>query len=308
MMMGGGMMYSQQQQSGTSSRLNNRFSGMMEAQPQAQQQFGGFGDPMQRGRGQQGQQQRGPGRGQQGSGQRGPGGRGSPCSDMQRPTCLDGSQPQRDPSTGQPMCLDGSSPTCSDGTVPSFGGGRVPGGGRGSPCIDQSRPSCADGSQPQKDPVTGQHMCMDGSSPLCADGSSPDPSLRPQGGRPNGNRPNRPSCLDGSRPACADGLPYTYDFTTMTRVCSDGVSVPVCADGSTPAVGGGDSGVMVPGPITTPTVPTTPTTPTTCPDGLPPVCSDQTRPFFDANGEYICADGTRPACARSLFSRFSYYG
>merc|ERR1712045_563518 len=43
-----------------------------------------------------------------------PGGRPSPCSDGGRPTCADGSRPERPPrgQRGPPTCSDGSSPVC----------------------------------------------------------------------------------------------------------------------------------------------------------------------------------------------------
>merc|ERR1711990_456986 len=49
-----------------------------------------------------------------------PGGRPSPCSDGGRPTCADGSRPERPPrgQRGPPTCSDGNSPLCSDEALP----------------------------------------------------------------------------------------------------------------------------------------------------------------------------------------------
>merc|ERR1712243_421313 len=47
--------------------------------------------------------------------------KGPKCSDGERPTCADGSTPQRPPrpQRGPPVCDDGSNPVCSDGNPPS---------------------------------------------------------------------------------------------------------------------------------------------------------------------------------------------
>merc|ERR1712110_1090651 len=78
--------------------------------------------------------------------------RPSPCSDGGRPSCADGSRPQRPPrgQRGPPTCSDGNSPVCSDGSAPQKPD-RPP---KGGPCSDCSTPTCG------------------GASPVCPDGSA----------------------------------------------------------------------------------------------------------------------------------------
>merc|ERR1711874_467879 len=110
-------------------------------------------------------------------------GRPSPCSDGGRPTCADGSTPQRPPrgQRGPPTCSDGSSPVCSDGSAPQ----KPDDPPRGGPCSDGSTPTCGgaspvcpDGSalntESRRKCTGGRSVCTDSSiSPLCADGSEP---------------------------------------------------------------------------------------------------------------------------------------
>jgi hypothetical protein len=62
-------------------------------------------------------------------------------------------------------------------------------------------------------------------------------AARKHGKGGKGGRGDKPQlCADSSRPACADGQKPSFNRETMTMVCSDGFSTPLCADGTAPVL------------------------------------------------------------------------
>merc|ERR1719313_296988 len=78
-------------------------------------------------------------------GKGGKGGKGncqSPCSDGSKPSCPDGSMPNR--TSHPPTCTNGSMPLCRDGSVPKARGRKLQRGGR-SRRNDEDDDDCKEG-------------------------------------------------------------------------------------------------------------------------------------------------------------------